>query len=79
MARMTNDIAELPPHMQAVFYRQFAREAELLSHKSGPSEGQAWYADLAEHWRAVAEQADAENDPCEFATPPARSAHAGSP
>lgn len=71
MSRVTNDLAELPPHMQAVFFRQFAREADLLAHKSTSPERQQWYRSLSELWRAFAEVMDEKNDLYEFVTSPA--------
>jgi hypothetical protein len=62
MSRVPNDLAELPLHMQAVFYRQFAREAESFAHKVGSPEGQAKYRDLATKWREMAEALDEENE-----------------
>jgi hypothetical protein len=62
MARMTNDAAELPSHMRAVFYRQFAREAECLAHKCPTPETSQSYRHLAELWLALAEQMDAASD-----------------
>ena len=58
MSRIPNDIADLPPYVRAVFFRQYAREAESLAHKSRGSEGQASYRAIAEQWHALAEQAD---------------------
>jgi hypothetical protein len=62
MARTTNDVAELPPHMRAVFYRQFAREADSLAHKCPSPENAESYRHLAEQRRALAEQMDAATD-----------------
>jgi hypothetical protein len=62
MARITNDVAELPPHMRAVFYRQFAREADSLAHKCPSPENAESYRHLAEQWRALAGQMDAATD-----------------
>ncbi|HXI99597.1 MAG TPA: hypothetical protein VNH44_00145 [Micropepsaceae bacterium] len=71
MARVANDLAELPPHMQAVFFRQFAREADLLAHKSTDRDRQAWYIRLSELWRAFAEVMDEKNDLYERVCAPA--------
>jgi hypothetical protein len=62
MARITNDVAELPPHMRAVFYRQFARDADSLAHKCPSPENAESYRHLAGQWRALAEQMDAATD-----------------
>ena len=62
MARMTNDAAELPPHMRAVLYRQFARDAEYRAHKCCAPEARESYRRLAELWRSLAEQMDAASE-----------------
>lgn len=74
MGRIANDVAELPPHMQAVFFRQFAREADSLAHKSASPEGQESYRGLAEQWRALAELLDSENELHDFGGSPIRPA-----
>ena len=56
-ARMDNYFADLPPYMQAVCFRQFAREADLLAHKSASPAGEE-YRQRAELWRSLAEQVD---------------------
>ena len=62
MARMANEVAGLPPHMRAVFYREFAREADSKAHKSPTAEARDSYTLLADQWRALAEQMDALSD-----------------
>jgi hypothetical protein len=67
MARMANEAAGLPPHMRAVFYRQFARDAEAMAHKCLAEDTRDSYRQLAEQWRLLAEQMDAISDPPDFA------------
>ena len=57
MTRMSNYVADLPPHMQAVCFRQFAREADSLARESGRPAGQE-YRQRAQLWRSLAEQVD---------------------
>ena len=79
MARMANEAAGLPPHMRAVFYRQFARDAESMAHKCLTPETSESYLQLAEQWRILAEQMDAMTDFPDFAnsgTQAARISHA---
>ena len=71
MARVANDLADLPRHMQAVFFRQFAREADSLAHKSPIPERKMSYRRLADLWRTFADVMDEENDLYEFVTSPA--------
>jgi hypothetical protein len=71
MGCVPKDLADLPPHMQAVFFRQFAREADLLAHTSPCRGRQARFRRLAELWRTFAAAADEENRLYEFLTPPA--------
>jgi hypothetical protein len=52
--------------MQAVFLRQFAREAESLAHQSTDPERQASSRRYAEQWRALAEELDAANEAYDF-------------
>ena len=62
MARMRNDAAEIPAHMRAVLYRQYARDAEYSAHKSPTLDTRQSYRCLAELWRILAEEMDAERD-----------------
>lgn len=62
MSRVANDLVELPLHVQAVYFRQFAREAEWLGHMAGNAERDASYQLVARYWRAVADKLDVEED-----------------
>jgi hypothetical protein len=48
--------------MRAVFYRQFAREADSMAHKCSTPETRNSYRQLAIQWRSLAEQMDDMND-----------------
>jgi hypothetical protein len=72
MPRISNELAKLPPDVQAVCYRQCARDAEWLAHLSGVVELALSYNRVAAYWRALADELDADNDLCEFGACPAR-------
>jgi hypothetical protein len=58
MSRIRNDTTGLPAHMRAVFYRQYARDAECMAHKCPSLETSESYRRLAQLWLALAEQMD---------------------
>jgi hypothetical protein len=64
MSRTPNDLAGLPAHVQAVFFREFAREAELMAHKAHSQEIKIRYGRLAQMWLSCADELDQNSGPC---------------
>lgn len=58
MSMLSTAIADFPPDIRAVLFRQFARDAESIADETETSDGQASYRLIAANWRVLAERWD---------------------